>query len=139
MAFKLSRDQLATRNALVADLRRKANALNVAIATFNREVGPLSQAVAQAQTDYNADVERARTLTSEISEVAQEQFDARSERWQNGDNGIWIRTWIEEWEMSLDDVDLDLPEPIEEIDPDGHAGALESGPATPMELEPTHR
>jgi len=47
--------------------------------------------------------------------------------------------WIEQWEMSLDDVDLDLPEPLEEIDPDGHAGALESGSATPVELEPTYR
>src|SRR3954449_6650376 len=135
MAFKLSKDQLATRNALVADLRRKASALNVAIATFNREVEPLSRAVAEAQTDYNEAVELARTLASQISQAAQEKFDARSERWQNSDNGIQVRMWIEQWEMSLDDVDLDLPEPLEEIDPDEHAGALESGSAAPVELE----
>ena len=40
--------------------------------------------------------------------------------------------------MSLDDVELDLPEPLEEIDPEEHAGALESGPGTPAELEPAH-
>jgi len=53
MTFKLSKGQLTTRNVVVADLRRKASALNVAIATFNREVEPLSRAVAEAQTDYN--------------------------------------------------------------------------------------
>ena len=40
--------------------------------------------------------------------------------------------------MSLDDVDLELPEPLEEIDPDEHAGALESAPGRPVELEHTH-
>lgn len=139
MAFKLSKDQLVKRNALVADLVAKANVLNVAIARFNREVEPLSRAVAEAQADYNEGVDSARTLASQISDAAQEEFDARSERWQNGDNGIRIRTWIEQWEMSFDEVDLDLPEPLEEIDPHGHAGALESGPATPVELEHTHR
>jgi hypothetical protein len=37
--------------------------------------------------------------------------------------------------MSLDGVDLELPEPLEEIDPDEHAGALESGPGRPVEFE----
>ena len=50
--------------------------------------------------------------------------------------GTQIRMWIEQWEMSLDDVELDLPEPLEEIDPEEHAGVLESGQRTPEELEP---
>ena len=40
----------------------------------------------------------------------QEEFESKSERWQDGDNGFQVRTWIEQWEMSLDEVDLDLPE-----------------------------
>jgi hypothetical protein len=36
-----------------------------------------------------------------------------------------VRTWIEQWEMSLDDVDLELPEPLIEIDPDEQAGQIE--------------
>jgi hypothetical protein len=65
-------------------------------------------------------------------------FDAKSERWQDSDNGTQVRTWIEEWEMSLDDIDLDLPEPLEEIARDEYASVLESASGRPAELEPTH-
>jgi chromosome segregation ATPase len=138
MAFKTTKAQLARRGALAAELRSRANALNVAIAEFNRELQPLARAVAEAQTHYNEAMESARTLAGEISDPAQEQFDAKSERWQDGDAGTQVREWIEQWEMSLDDVDLDLPEPLEEIDPDEHAGALESGPSNPAEFEHMH-
>jgi hypothetical protein len=94
--------------------------------------------VAEAQTHYNEAIESARTLAGEISGPAQEQFNAKSERWQDSDVGTQVRAWIEQWAMSLDDVDLDLPEPLEEIDPDEHAGALESGPRNPAELEHMH-
>ena len=41
-----------------------------------------------------------------------------------------MRSWIEQWEMSLDDVDLDLPEALPEVDPEAPAGAL--GDASPI-------
>jgi hypothetical protein len=131
MAFKLSKQQLAQRDALAADLRQQATVLNTAIAAFNRGVAPLAQAVTTATDDYNQMLDTARTLANDIAETARRKFDEKSERWQDGDRGIQIRTWIEQWEMSLDDVELDLPEPLEEIDPDDHAGAIESAAETP--------
>jgi hypothetical protein len=138
MAFRTTKAQLTRRDALAAELRSKAKVLNVAIADFNRQLEPIAQALAEAQARYNEAMESARTLASEISGPAQEQFDAKSERWQDSDAGVHIRTWIEQWEMSLDDVELDLPEPLEEIDPEEHAGALEGGPGTPAELAHIH-
>jgi hypothetical protein len=138
MAFRTNKDQLSRRDALAAELRNRARALNIAIAEFNRQLGPIVRAVDEAQTHYNEAMESARTLANEISGPAQEQFDAKSERWQDSENGTRIRSWIEQWEMSLDDVELDLPEPLEEIDPDGHASALESGLGNPAELESAH-
>jgi hypothetical protein len=138
MAFKTTKDQLARRDAIAAELRDRGHALNVAIADFNRQFEPLVRAVSEAQAHYNAAIESARTLASEISNPAQEQFDDKSERWQDSDAGTHIRMWSEGWELSLDEVELDLPEPIEEIDPDEHASTLESGPANPAELEHVH-
>jgi chromosome segregation ATPase len=138
MAFKTTKNQLARRDTLAAELRSKAKVLNTAIADFNRQLEPIARAVAEAQTHYNETMESARTLASEISGPAQEQFDAKSEKWQDSDAGVHIRTWIEQWEMSLDDVELDVPEPLEEIDPEEHAGALESGPGSPAELAHIH-
>ena len=136
MAFKLSREQLAKRHTLASDLRDKALTLNIAIAAFNHGVEPLAKAVAEAQDAYNETLEVARSLADGIAADARERFEAKSERWQESDNGIQIRTWIEQWEMSLDDIELDLPEPLEEVDPEDHAGVIEDAPSSPMELEP---
>jgi hypothetical protein len=127
MAFKLSRDQLAARDTLATVLRGKAETLNIAIAAFNRGVEPLSRAVGEALNDYNGVLETARTLAGGIAETAQGEFDAKSERWQDSEKGIGVRSWIEQWEMSLDDVELELPEELEEIDPDEHADRGRSG------------
>jgi hypothetical protein len=80
MPFKVTKEQLARRDVLAANLRVRATALNAAIAAFNREVAPLARAVVEAQFDYNETMEQARTLANQISEAAQEQFDAKSER-----------------------------------------------------------
>jgi hypothetical protein len=134
MAFKLSREQLAEHDALATVLREKAEALNITIAAFNRRVEPLSRAVGEALSDYNGILETARTLAGSISETAQEKFDAKSERWQDSEKGIGVRTWIEQWEMSLDDVELELPGELEEIDPDEHADRIKEGPGSPIEF-----
>ena len=131
MAFKLSREQLAARDALATVLRGKAEVLNIAIAAFNRGVEPLSRAVGEALNDYNGILETARTLASSISETAQEAFEAKSQRWQDSEKGVGVRSWIEQWEMSLDDVELELPGELEEIDPDEHADCIKEGPGSP--------
>jgi hypothetical protein len=133
MAFKLSKAQLAERDALAADLRKKADALNIAIVAFNQAIEPASQAVGEALEGYNGILEKARTLASSITEPAQEQFDAKSEKWQESDKGIEVRSWIEQWEMSLDDVDLELPEPLTEIDANEQAEEIEAAPPNPPE------
>jgi hypothetical protein len=133
VVFKLSKPQRAERKALAADLRKKAVALNTAIVAFNAAVEPPSQAVGEAQEDYNGILEKARMLTSCVTAVAQQKFDAKSEKWQESDKGIQTRCWIEQWEMDLDDVDLDLPEPLTEIDSDEHGGRIEAAPPNPTE------
>jgi hypothetical protein len=140
MTFKVSKEQFTKRDALAAELRQKAETLNIAIAEFNNGIEPLVQAVAEAQADYNETfynetLEAARTLTGNVAEAAQKEFEAKSERWQESDKGIEVRTWVEQWEMSLDDIELALPEPLEEIDPEEQAGELEDAAARPVELE----
>ena len=137
MAFKVTRAQLAKRDVIAALLRQKAEKLNRAIAAFNEVIQPVCRAVTQAQDDYNQILQMARTLTEAVVDAAQGEFDAKSEKWQDGEKGTRIRNWIEQWEMSLDDVDLGLPEPLEEIDPDEHAGEIEDAPGSPDELEYT--
>jgi hypothetical protein len=120
---------------LADELREKARALNIAIAVFNRDVEPLAQALGEAQDAYNATLEATRSLANSIAEPAQAAFDAKSQRWQDGDRGSQVRSWIEQWEMNLDDIDLERPEPLQEIDPDERATELEDAPGGPAALE----
>jgi hypothetical protein len=133
MAFKLSKAQLTERDALAAELRKQGAALNIAIVAFNQAMQPPSQAVGESLDAYNAILERAHTLADGIVETAQEAFDAKSEKWQESDKGIQVRLWIEQWEVSLDAIDLELPEPLQEVTPDEQAGALEDAPPSPTE------
>ena len=133
VAFRLSKQQLAERDALAADIREKTKVLNAAIAAFNQAIEPLSRTVIEAQDDYNAILEKARALASGVTEAARDEFDARSERWQESNPGIKVRSWIEQWELSLDDIDLEVPEPLTEVDPEEHALEIEDAPSGPME------
>jgi hypothetical protein len=135
MTFKVSKEQLAKRDALTADLRAKAEALNVAITAFNENVEQLSRPVAEAQADYNKTLEMARVLAEDIAEDAQKEFDAKSERWQISERGEQVREWIEQWELGLEEVELALPELLDEIDPEEHAVELDDAMASPAELE----
>jgi hypothetical protein len=74
-----------------------------------------------------------------IAQAAREEFDAKSEKWQDSEKGLQLRNWIEQWEMSLEEVDLELLGPLEEIDPDERAGEIEDGPVNPEEFEHMHR
>ena len=133
VAFRLNKQQLAARDALAADIREKTKALNAAIVAFNQAIEPLSRAVVEAQDDYNAILEKARALASGFTEAARDEFDARSERWRGSDQGIKVRSWIEQWEVNLDDIDLEVPEPLTEIDPDGQALEIEGAPPGPAD------
>jgi hypothetical protein len=139
VAFKLTNEQVAKRAALAIDVRQKAQALNRAVVAFNEMATPLSRAIAQAQDSYNATLETARVLAGDISEAAQLEYDAKSERWQDGDVGIQVRVWIESWEMNLDDIDLDPPAPLEEIDADEHADKFEGTARNPADFEQMRR
>ena len=132
-AFKLSKRQLVERDVLAAGLREKAAALNAAIAAFNQAIEPLSRPVVEALDDYNTILEKARAFAGGVTEAAHDAFDAKSERWRGSDKGIQVRSWIEQWEVSLDDIDLDVPEPLTEIDPDQQALEIEGPPQVPTE------
>ena len=115
------------------DQSSQAAALNAAIAAFNQAIEPICLPVVEALDGYNAILEKARALSIDVTEAAHGEFDARSERWQQSDKGIFVRIWIEKWELSLDDIDLDMPEPLTEIDPDDRALEIEGAPPNPTE------
>ena len=42
-----------------------------------------------------------------------------------------MRSWIEQWQISLDDIDLELPEVLAEIDPRSRLASSKTLPQDP--------
>jgi hypothetical protein len=132
LAFKLTKKQVAERNALAAGLRLKAARLAVAITDYNETLSTVAPAVRGAIDAYNEAIEAARTFVNEIAEPAREEYDDKSPRWQESEKGTEADRWINEWEaISLEDSDIEPAEPLDEIDPSELAGQMEDLPDGP--------
>jgi hypothetical protein len=65
---------------VATDLRKTAQALNIATVAFNQAIEPLCQAAGEAVEVYNGILEKARILASSVTEVAQAEFYVKSEK-----------------------------------------------------------
>jgi hypothetical protein len=133
VAFKLSKRQLAERDALVISLREKAAALNVAIAAFNHAIEPNSSPSSKHGMTTMRFSRRLAPFPVVSPKRRMRNSTPGSERCQQSDKGIQVRSWIEQWELNLDDIDLEMPEPLTEIDPDERALEIEDAPPNPTE------
>lgn len=98
MAFKLSRDMKDRRDLIVADLEKH------------------KQAISDAITGYNTALEDARDfLSNDLVGHFNDEFDDKSEKWQEGERGEATRTWIDEFDSLANDFeDIDEPDTLDE-------------------------
>lgn len=106
------------------------NALEQAIEKFNIALAANSGPVQAALEVLNEAVVNADTWRGEIADAMEEYAGERSDNWQESDAGSTYRGWIDEWSNELEQIDLDLPEPLEVPDCEA-ADALEQLPETP--------
>jgi hypothetical protein len=114
------REELATRAAEAAD------ALKGAIVAYNEGATDLFAPVAAALAEYNGAVQDAESLRGEAAQAVREYVDGRSDAWREGDRGQAYEAWVDELEgLDLAEVEVDMPEPVEE--PDLGLGDVRSG------------
>lgn len=119
MAFRLTRTESR-------DLARHAEALETgyeavqtafdalleqlreAVSTFNREV----------VVPYNETVEAAGEFLAEVHGRLEDEYDDKSDRWRDSDAGSEAASMVNEWDISLDALDL-----VEIIEPELSAGS----------------
>lgn len=117
MAFKLSKKEEAQRLELAAELRSAGKLLNEKIAELNETLGPLWDALSEAQASYVEKLEEVNSFIEEIASASRSEYDERSERWQEGDTGSAALAWLEAWEgISLEYEEIDMPSTLDEID-----------------------
>jgi hypothetical protein len=131
--MKLTKTQLAEREALVAKLSEAALAVSAAVDKFNLMVDDLKTPVGLALEAYNAVVDECRDLVERVVEEAEAEFDSKSERWQDSPRGQAASAFKAQWEdVGLEPVDLDLPDEVSFDDPE-YSDVLNALPAEPEE------
>lgn len=132
---KLSKAQLTERDEIVSQMNEAKDSVTTAVDDYNDALSPAREAVSTAVAEFNSAVEKANSFLGELASDAQNYFDERSEKWQEGDAGDQYNSWKEQFEDEVEEAtfdepaELDLPEGIDEA-----LDRLESLVETPGEM-----
>jgi len=98
--------------------QKQGSQLQMAVDYYNKVVDPARGDLGDCINSYNESVEALKELYKGFASEAQEYYDNRSEAWQDSDAGSTHMEWIGQLEEidGLDDVEIELPEDLEEPD-----------------------
>ena len=132
MSFKLTKQELGLRNALVEKLLAAHRDLDSAIQEFNTAMETAKAPLKKALEDYNAVMSDVREFAADVANQADSDITEKSEKWQEGEKGQAAIGFRDAWQELADmhDGQLgDLPEELEELDETSeHADALADAP-----------
>jgi uncharacterized protein YukE len=119
MAFKINTKDRAALDSLVARVQDERDALEDQLAEYNQVVADAVAQLNEKITAYNEAVEAVRANLDDLKNDFRDQFDNKSERWQDGDKGQAVNSWIETLEDVHGDIrDADLRDEHDELDID---------------------
>lgn len=128
MSFRLTRKELDRRAEIVELLNDLSANIVEAVSVFNAQLDALREPVTAAVEAYNNALNDAREFAADMAVQADNDITDKSDRWHGSERGQAAIAWRDEWQnLSLDDLDLALPEAVEFDEPQ-HAGDLESAP-----------
>lgn len=105
-AFKLTKGEQADLEKQKDALSDAASALEDAIAVANESINTAVGKLNDVVTVYNAALTAVTETVEGVATRLREEFDEKSEGWQEGDRGQEAEGMINEWEgFSLDEVD----------------------------------
>lgn len=129
---KVRQAQTNEYDASLSSYQDAMNELNSAIEGFNLMIAnEWEEEVAPKIANANECIANLRQIAEEIRDELQDNYDNRSEKWQDGDKGSAWYEWIENWTIAMDveDVDVECPsvEGVEEETFDDAQTELEYG------------
>lgn len=113
MAIKLTAKQAAEYAKLASDVRVARCDLEDSIGSFNEELEKAFSAVQHASVVYNEAADAVRTFLSDLVDGWRDEWNDKSEGWQDGEKGEAASLFINEIEQFADGI-----EPVEVDQPD---------------------
>lgn len=130
MAFKLTKNEIARRDSIVSDLNAAREKLEDAVRVYNAAVEAAREPLRQVLSDYNEVLANARGFVEDIASEAQEQYEGRSDRWRDSDAGSTAREWVDAWQTTTfdSDVEFEFGDDLSEDLGEDHGNDLEELP-----------
>src|ERR1700722_2892109 len=119
---RLDKKQKARHEELSQKLTETHDELNEAILVFNAKVSALhAELLAPKVAAVNEVITAANLFAEEINAEQVDYYDERSDAWREGDAGSEYESWKDSWELELEELSLEEPTPLDEVDPDVEA------------------
>ena len=125
MAFKLSKKESADRTSFSGELNEAWEELAAAVSKYNDTVSEAKVEVEAAVEKFNGLVTNVKEFTDGVAQRASDEFDDKSEKWQEGERGEAASSWKDEWEnFGLEEIDVNWPDDLDIDQPDMDLEAL---------------
>ena len=128
MAFKLTKEEKDTRLQILKDLKEGWANLDDVRNGAETRIQEAIEEVNQAVGVYEAALEAAEAFRDEVATRLREEWDGKSEGWQEGDNGAEASTLVEEWENAAIGEEMSVNTAEINIGDGGHDAILEDLP-----------
>lgn len=128
MAFNLTKLEKTEHAEHIAAIREAAMELSAAIAAYNDAMSMARDSLTEKLDAYNQVLTEAAEWRDDLTTPLGDEYDEKSERWQEGEAAQQASAMKDAWEsLDLDEITLDLPDDIEDPNPE-HADNLENAP-----------
>ena len=116
---RLSKQQAAQHAKLATDLTEARDSLNQAIREYNRRVKDLHASLLMYRVaKVNTAAKACNAFVSDVHDEQESYYEDRSDNWREGDAGSAYEEWKNSWEVNLDELELEDPQPFDEVDID---------------------
>lgn len=103
MAFKLTRDEIVAKAELAKAISKAWDTVESAVMEYNEKVEQAKVEMREVVTAFNDVAGQVAVFAAGVADRANLEFDERSEKWQEGEDGQAATAWKDEW----DDFDSD--------------------------------
>ena len=114
----LTKAQIQRKDEITTALNQVSEEIRDETNRFNAQMSHLFSPIEGLQQRHNELIGEANAFLEEVHQSQEVYQGERSVSWQDGENGQSHKAWAAEWEVTVNEIDVVCPEPIEEPDMD---------------------
>jgi exonuclease VII small subunit len=123
--FKLGKTETAQRDEIATRIEQAREKLDAAVTAFNDAMLAARETLQTEIDEYNVVLADAKAFADDVAQNWENDFEEKSERWQDGETGEAVRAMIEAWQsIDLEAIDIDMPDPEISFDAEVHSELL---------------